>query len=93
MADDKNKGQAQEQQSMDIGNPDAIEVVMSGPPHPDASAYVLQPVRGIEDMGTIPEDRFMEQVLKGSDEDRGDGVEAHPNENRPASAEDEALGR
>jgi hypothetical protein len=32
-------------------------------------------------------------VLKGSDEDRGDGVEAHPNENRPASAEDEALGR
>lgn len=54
-------------------------------PHPDAANYVLQPTSAEipAAMGNVPDGRFLEEVLKGSDEAKGDAVDAHPAENQP----------
>jgi hypothetical protein len=67
-------------------------------PHPDAANYVLQPTsHPIPDsMGDVPEGRFQEEVLKGSDEEKSGAVDAHPAENQPrygVTAEDSGKGK
>jgi hypothetical protein len=54
-------------------------------PHPDAANYVLQPTSYPipEPMGDVPEGRFQEEVLKGSDDEKSGAVDAHPAENQP----------
>lgn len=53
---------------------------------PDVKHYVNQPTsaRIPAVMGNVPEGRFQEQVVKGSDEAKADAVDAHPVENQPA---------
>ena len=60
------------------------EEMLQAAPLADAKHYVLQPTSAElpEALQNAPKDRFQEEVLKGSDEDSGDGVEAHPEENR-----------
>lgn len=60
-------------------------------PIPDASAYVLQPTsydlpERMKTMGDVPEGRFMEEVVRGSDEENSStpSWDAHPKENQPA---------
>lgn len=64
--------------------------VVQPAPNPDASFYVVQPTEyPIPDrlavQGDMPEGRFTEEVLKGSDEENSgtSSEEAHPPENRP----------
>lgn len=55
-------------------------------PNPNAAAYVLQETSAVLPafMGNkVPADRFQEEALRGSDEDDGGGVDAHPEENQP----------
>jgi hypothetical protein len=63
---------------------EAMAASMSAP-HPDAASYVLQPTsHPIPDsMGDVPEGRFQEEVLKGSDDAKSEAVDAHPAENQP----------
>jgi hypothetical protein len=54
----------------------------------DASNYVTQPTsyeipEHMQVRGEMPDNRFTEEVLKGSEEDFGDGEESHPLENQP----------
>jgi hypothetical protein len=55
--------------------------------HPDAAFYVLQPTSQPipEHMGDVPEGRFQEEVLKGSEEEDSSTYsnDAHPAENQP----------
>ena len=66
-------------------------------PMPDAAAYKLQPTSYVVPQvrsGEVPADRFQEEVLAGSDEDTGEGEDAHPLENQPVygiSADDDEL--
>lgn len=67
-------------------------------PTPDASNYVVQPTSyvlpaQVQAKGGVPEGRFTEEVLKGSDEDFGGGEEAHPEENQavPGIAEGDEV--
>ena len=65
----------------------------------DAKNYVVQPTSyeipaHMQVRGEMPDYRFTEEVLKGSDEDFGDGDEAHPDENQPVmgiSEDDDEL--
>lgn len=57
-------------------------------PTPDAAQYVVQPTSYVlpvqaQAKGGVPEMRFSEEVLKGSDEDFGGGQPSHPEENQP----------
>jgi len=77
-----------EGQSQDQAQGEAEEQIVAAP-HPDAANYVLQPTSqplNIEVVGDLPEGRFMEEVLKGSDEEDSStpSWEAHPPENQPA---------
>ena len=54
----------------------------------DAAATVTQPTSyklapGQESIGGVPDNRFTEEVVKGSDEDSGSGWDTHPEENQP----------
>lgn len=65
----------------------AQEEQLVAAPTPDASQYVVQPTSYVlpvqaQAKGGVPEGRFTEEVLKGSDEDFGGGEEAHPEENQ-----------
>lgn len=57
----------------------------SSAPHPDAANYVLQETSAEIPayMGNVPEGRFLEEALKGSDEAKSGAVDAHPEENQP----------
>lgn len=80
MAEDKSQERKEAQDSQEEDN----EEILVAAPVRDAAQYKLQPTRhelpGF--LGNPPEDRFQEEVLKDSDEDTGDGYEAHPEENR-----------
>jgi hypothetical protein len=45
------------------------------------TSYKLSP--GQESIGGVPDNRFTEEVVKGSDEDSGSGWDTHPEENQP----------
>ena len=85
MSEDKSQEQnAPEQQ--EEGN--AAEVFDT--PSPDAAHYVLQPTsyrlpERVMTLGDMPDDRFMEEVYAGGDEEEADtfSVDAHPAENQP----------
>lgn len=65
----------------------AAEEQLVAAPHPDAAAYVLQPTSATipEAMGNVPDGRFLEEVLRGSEEENsGASFDAHPEENQPA---------
>ena len=54
----------------------------------DAAHTVTQPTSykltaAQQTIGTVPDDRFTEEVVKGSDEDSGSGWDSHPEENQP----------
>jgi hypothetical protein len=54
----------------------------------DAALTVTQPTSyklsaGQMALGGVPDNRFTEEVVKGSDEDSGSGWETHPEENQP----------
>jgi hypothetical protein len=54
----------------------------------DAANTVTQPTSyrlpvHMQVRGEMPGDRFTEEVVKGSDEDTGEGWETHPEENQP----------
>ena len=45
------------------------------------TSYKLSP--GQQALGGVPDNRFTEEVVKGSDEDNGSGWDTHPEENQP----------
>ena len=60
----------------------------------DAAKMVTQPTSyklapGQQALGGVPDNRFTEEVVKGSDEDSGAGWDSHPEENQPVKGIDE----
>lgn len=74
------RGEAQEKQQE--------QTVVEGPVVRDAALTVTQPTSyrlpvSMQVRGDMPDNRFTEEVVKGSDEDTGGGWETHPEENQP----------
>lgn len=81
--DEQSQPQSSDSQQSSSGSEEQVVVAAM----PDASHYVLQPTSqklNVDVLGDMPKDRFQEEVLKGSEEDKGGGVDAHPLENQPA---------
>lgn len=85
MAEEKQTGTGQNKAANETENQeDAVTpqaVVDAANTVTQPTSYKLAP--GQQSLGGVPDNRFTEEVVKGSDEDSGSGWESHPEENQP----------